>query len=107
MNPADFHSERFYCKLRSVAHPCMVMKVGMHGYQGMWRMKMLAPLSDAQLMRRYFERVVPIKKDSRLVGAPYPIVAWLTEPDIMRGHSALLKSMADMKKLEELAGKEK
>ena len=43
MNPADFHSERFYCKLRSVAHPCMVMKVGMHEYQGTWRMKLLAP----------------------------------------------------------------
>ena len=43
INPANFHSERYYCKLRSVAHPCMVMTVGLHGFRGKWRMKLLAP----------------------------------------------------------------
>ena len=155
--------------------PLEKYKFVMHQAEEALKSEDLSALSDAQLMRRYFERVVPIKnyptdlqmlallhemhrkatakdldavlgllaagfqflesktlhngktelawaathlppvrasdytaqKDSRLVGAPYPIVAWLTEPEIMRGHSALLKSMADMKKLEELAGKEK
>ena len=30
INPADYHTERF-CQLRSLAHPCMVMKAVYHG----------------------------------------------------------------------------
>ena len=40
INPADYHTERFFCQLRVLAHPCMVMKAGYHG----GKMMLLAPV---------------------------------------------------------------
>ena len=40
INPADYHTERFFCQLRSLAHPRMVMKAGYHG----GKMMLLAPV---------------------------------------------------------------
>jgi hypothetical protein len=34
LDPADFHLERFYCQLRSLAHASMVMKAGLFRRQG-------------------------------------------------------------------------